>query len=390
MNILPCFTGKCYPDKSFSIGGSRKEKIKRQDAQYERAYREQSEVDYGNVTDWLVGKLNIGGKFCSLKENPNLCQERLVLSESSAKITSVLQSIDEVENGDYSKFYDCEENLAEPLFIVSAKLKRRSKGTYGKHGITNYGKRVLKNSCILLEQKYTKKRLGFATCTLPDTTEESFIWIMSCWSELVRRFLQKARRFHEKRNLPFIYAGCTEIQEKRFKSGGLPAPHLHFVYVCKPNISSGYTCSTQQYWEWWNDSVNEILAIGKYDPIMGVNGHIGSVKLEPIRTTAAGYLGKYISKGVAVVKDMQERGYDKFPKQWWFASMQCKKMFKASIKTISGDICAMLWNNADRLIELGIVKHLHYVFVRMKDIEKCVGITGTFTDNVYHTLFDTC
>jgi len=128
MNILPRFTGKCYPDKSFSIGGSRKEKIKRQDAQYERAYREQSEVDYGNVTDWLVGKLNIGGKFCSLKENPNLCQEQLVLSESSAKITSVLQSIDEVENGDYSKFYDCDENLAEPLFIVRAKLKRRTRG----------------------------------------------------------------------------------------------------------------------------------------------------------------------------------------------------------------------------------------------------------------------
>lgn len=388
LSILTRFSGKCYPDKSFSLGGIPREKKKQQDAQYERAYKAQNEPDYGNIADWLTSSLNIGGKFCSLRENPNLCGDRLIGADVPQANIDVLTEMEKVSNGDFSKFYDVEENLDLPLFIVSSKLKRLPRGVYGKHGITNYGKRVLKNSCILLQQRFTRKKLGFATCTLPDMGREMLQCITANWSQVVRRFLQKARRFHEKRNLPFIYVGCTEIQEKRFERTGLPVPHLHFVYVSKHSVSSGYTCDTRSYYTWWNEAVNEILCAHGFRAIMGVDGHVGSVKLEVIRTSASGYLGKYISKGVNVVKAMQEKGFEEFPKQWWFASMHCKAMFNASVKTISSDICAMLWDNAPNLIEHGIVKHLYYVFIKINNIEKCVGMTGTFTDNVYRQLFN--
>ena len=241
MSNITLFTGKCYPDKSFSIGAIPKAKIRRQDAQYERAYKAQNEPDYGNIADWLTSSLNIGGKFCSLRENPNFCGERLISSDVPQANIDVLTEMEKVENNDFSKFYDVEENLDLPLFIVSAKLKRPPRGTYGKHGITNYGKRVLKNSCILLQQRYTRKKLGFATCTLPDMGREVLCVLTENWAQVVQRFFQKARRFHEKRDLPFIYVGCTEIQEKRFVDTGLPVPHLHFVYVSKHSISGGYT-----------------------------------------------------------------------------------------------------------------------------------------------------
>ena len=388
MSNITRFTGKCYPDKSFSLGVIPRQKRGRRDAQYERAYKEQNESNYGNIADWLTGSLNIGGKFCSLRENPNSYGERLVSSDVPQSSIDVLKELENVTNNDFSKFYDVEENLDLPLFIVSSKLKRCPRGNYGRNGITNYGKRVLKNSCIILEQKYGKRRLGFGTCTLPTLCESSLRVLLSNWGDVVRRFFQKVRRQHEKLSLEFIYLGCTEIQEKRYRNTGLPVPHLHFVYVCKETIRGGYTCNTKQFYGWWNDAVNEILVRGKRDPIMGIDGHTGSVKLESIRTTAAGYIGKYVSKGVSVVKSMLAAGYEEFPKQWWFASMQCKKLFNASVKTISGDICAMLWDNAPNLIEYGILKHLHYVFVKINDSEKCMGMTGIFTDNVYYQFFN--
>ena len=93
MSNITRFTGKCYPDKSFSLGVIPRQKRRRQDAQYERAYKEQNESNYGNIADWLTGSLNIGGKFCSLRENPNSYGERLVSSDVPQSSIDVLKEL---------------------------------------------------------------------------------------------------------------------------------------------------------------------------------------------------------------------------------------------------------------------------------------------------------
>jgi hypothetical protein len=244
-NSIALFSGKIYPDRSFSLGRVPKPKKKTEDSQYDLKYQNQPDVDYGAVTDWLTGAMNIGGKFCSISENPGAVEHVYQLRENSEEQIEVLKEVQKVKNGDFSNFRDVEVNLDLPLLVKSPKSSQEKRGRYGKHGITGFGKRFVKNACILLQQRYGKRRLGFATATLPDMGVSSLKVIISNLSDVVRRFYQKLRRICEKRGCQFIYVGVVEIQEKRFQTSGLPVPHLHFVYVSKASSSSGYTFTTK-------------------------------------------------------------------------------------------------------------------------------------------------
>lgn len=113
---------------------------------------------------------------------------------------------------------------------------------------------------------------------------------------------------------------------------------------------------------------------------MGIDGHIGSVKVEPIRKSAASYLGKYISKGCAVVKAMQEKGFTEFPKQWWTACMQCKKMFKDSLVHLRSKECETLFYDLEQLLELGLLTWGRYVEVVINNEYVRIGAVGVMND----------
>lgn len=383
---IPSFSGKCYPDKSFTLGAVPKKKIRREDSEYERLYRQQEPVNWSNITDWLIGSLNIGGKFCSLSEGKkDLGYEIVDLPERSRAI-EIAHALDGVKDGDYSSYYDELEDMAKPLFIVSPKSSRKPRGAYGKNGITNFGRRFLKNACICLEDRYGKKRLGFGTATLPAMDRDTCDAINGSISDITRRFYQKIRRIYKKRGQQFIYVGCVEIQEERFRSSGIAAAHLHFVYVAKSHLHTRYTCNTKEFYTAWNQSVNEVLRKLGRKPIMGVGGHKGSVKLESIRTSAAAYIGKYVSKGVKSVEAMQKAGYAHMPKQWWTACMQCKRMYANAVIHLSHDACDLIWNNTKELVESELVENIHYVYVDIGGYECCMGLSGTVSDIMYSKL----
>lgn len=333
------FSGTIYPDKSFSLGIVPREKKRRAESQYDRAHEQQDPVNYSNLTDWLTGSLNIGGKFCSLSE--------------------------------------------APLFIRSPKSSRESRGKYGKHGITAFGRRFIKNACILLERKYGKKRLGFATATLPGMDRDTCHAINGQLSDITRRFYQKIRRIYQKRGSQFIYVGCVEIQEKRFGNTGLPVPHLHFVYVAKDGLHTGYTCNTKDFYTAWNESVNECLVRVGMPPIMGHGGHKGSVKLESIRTSAAAYIGKYLSKGCGVVKAMQEKDFEEFPKQWWTACMQTKKLYMSALIKPSQEELKALFYGCEHYLQDGLLTWMSFIDVLINDVYCRMGLVGTMSNEMY-------
>lgn len=375
--------GVVYPDKSFSIGIVPREKKGRNESIYDRLWNSQEGVDYFALADWLEGKTNVLGDFVSLSENPDRRIEVLSFEAGRDEAIAILQEMEKVTGRDFSKFYDCTEDMESPLLVKSVKSSRKSRGSYGKHGITKFGKRVCKNVCILLQQRYGLRRLGFGTCTIPAIDREICQTIIAHWGDIVRRFYQKLRRLCHKRNTAFIYVGCTEIQEKRFDNTGLPVPHLHFVYVSKVHSSGGYTFSTKEAYNSWNDAVNEVLVLWKRKPIMGTGNHRGSVKLEPIHTSTSAYLGKYISKGVSVVKKMQEEGYDKFPKQWWTASQTCKEMFQKSLVVLTQQQCANFFYNFDAWMQTELVSWGSRVYVNLADREYCVGVVCQITQELY-------
>lgn len=336
--------GKIYPDRSFSIGFCPRIKKKLADKKYDRDYIKQEEPNYGNLADWLTGINTIEGKFQSISESP--------------------------------------------LLVKSPKSSRKKRGVYGRHGITNFGRRFCKNACILLEQRYGIRRLGFATATLPAMDKDTCRFINGHISDITRRFYQKIRRIFEKRGQRFIYVGCVEIQEERFKNSSLPVPHIHFVYLAKRSSRSGYTVNVKECYQAWNASVNEVLKLFGRDEIMGHGGHKGSVKLEPISSSAAAYLGKYISKGSKVVEAMKEKGFEEFPKQWWTACMHCKEMFKTYTISMDANFALSLFYQLEHYLHEETVEWARFVDICIGGEYRTMGLVGTLSKDAYESLLD--
>ncbi len=377
------FSGKTYPDQSFTLGLIPREKKAVSESRYDREHLNQPEVNQLDSIPFLLGNSKLGGKFCSLSESPNKKEFWLTHPPEASELIATLKEVDKVDDGDYSNYYNCESNLSVPLFIVSPKSSQRSRGKYGKHGITGYGRRVVKNSCILLEQRYSRKRLGFITCSLPSFSEEIQRALNANWGEVTRRFYQKLKRKAKERGREFIYVGVTEIQEKRFAKYGVPCPHLHFVYLCRDSPKSKFLFSTFDYWTAWNKSLLEVINLVLPNLCMDAITATGSCHGQLIQKSAAGYLGKYISKGSQVLEDMAEQGWEEFPRQWWTASQSVKKLFKESLVRLRSNQCKALFFNLEEYLEAGHVTKCTFVYYTYEGQDICTGLAGTFSADFY-------
>lgn len=345
MNTLTFLTGKVYPDRTFTIGMVPKKQARSQDRQYERAFRAQPETDYGKLADWYEGTNTIAGEHCYLRDRP--------------------------------------------LFIKGLKSSRKKRGSYGKHGITSFGRKVVKNGALLLEKKYGKSRLGFVTCTLPTYSEELQRAINGSWGEVVRRFYQKITRQLQKIGKPSIYVSVTEIQEKRFNKLGLPCPHLHFVYVCKDMANSRYWLYICQIHRAWNQSLREVIEHCGFSPQLYADNNYGSVHAACVRKSASAYLGKYMSKGCGVIATMQEKGWNEFPKQWWTACTYVKKLFKDSIIRMDANMAGDIFYRLADYLHDGIVEWAMFVDICVENGYYCVGVVGTLSYQAYKSLEET-
>lgn len=337
------FTGRLYPDRSFSLGAVPRPKKREADKRYDRDLANQESSDLNAVIDWITGKNTIEGEFRSISEAP-------------------------------------------PLFIETPKSSPKKRGTYGKHGITGFGRKLVRNSSLLLERKFGKKRLGFVTCTCPSFPEGVQRRLNGVWGEVVRRFYQKLKRQLKKISQPFVYVGVTEIQEKRFASTGIPVPHLHFVYLSRSSKSKQYWLYVCQIHRAWNEALREGIALGGYPYTMSDLPGWGSVHCQTIRKSAASYLGKYISKGCKVLEAMKEQGWTEFPKQWWTASMQMKKIFKASIIHLERHICNDWFYNLGAWLQEKVIIRAAFVTATIGGEERTVGLVGSISSSAYALL----
>lgn len=387
MSIITRLSGKIYPDLSFTIGAVPKPKKRAEDKEYDRLREAQYDSFYETVSTYR-GRETVETRFISKPYEKNQSvfpcpyQSGAIRVEVLDGCTPVLVPLKDVSVG-------CLDAIIErsPLFINGAESSRKSTLSYGKNGITKYGRRVLENTALLLERKYGRKCLGFGTTTLPDMAVGTLKYLLANWGEVVRRFFQKLTRITAKVNCPFIYVGCTEIQPRRFGRTRLPVPHLHFVYISRFDISNGYLLSADEDYAAWNEAVNEVLAKGGFLPLMGEYGHVGSLHLTAVRKSASAYIGKYISKGAKEVKAMQDEGYTDFPRQWWFACMQCKEMFNASITPISGDNTWYIFTNLSELVLSKVLAYGRYVEVEVSQGKyKILGCTGRLNYPLYNAL----
>lgn len=334
-------SGKVYPDRTISIGRVVAKKKRLEDAIYDNDWD-----DYNHVVKTVKWKYGRKKACLEIHTNPNV---------------------------DLTKFINPEQS--------SQKQKR----VYGKHGISKFGKKFVRNAALVFQKKVGKGRLGFGTATVPHLQPHEHDVLRKYWHDVVRKFYQKMRRHYKKNAEVFDYISVTEIQEKRLHRTGVPVPHLHFVYNCSASKYGKFSISADIVRKYWREVVNQVLAKRCEGFVFLTPDEFrASINLQRVKKSCANYLSKYLSKGGKCMDALIEKGVDVGVRQWWTASMQVKADFKEAVIRIAPDLCHQLFYNCGDFVEEGAITWLTYIYAEIKGgKDLCVGLSCKITQEFY-------
>lgn len=184
-----------------------------------------------------------------------------------------------------------------------------------RKGISTHGKRLVRNAALRLEREVGTRNLTFLTLTIPGIQEQGALAVCENWSEIVRVFQQRLKRMLVAKNLSGEMVGVTEVQEKRFAATNVVALHLHIVF------------QGRQFYKAWALNPKEVRAawkavISPYLPVTSGEFYWDAAEnMQPVRSSASGYLGKYMSKGAKTVEAIYTAFPDiKLPACWYLCS----------------------------------------------------------------------
>lgn len=249
------------------------------------------------------------------------------------------------------------EDASAPLGLSSVSNSTKGVKRRGRKGITSRARQQVRDGCALMEQIVALSTLSFLTLTLPSHVCECVT--SDAWSYALH-LMRKKLVYHLKKAglLPHI-VGATEIQEKRYRATGKIGLHVHWVFQGRQS-KSAWCFSPEQLQEWWSECWDEIL--GEHQSI----SWDASVRIERVRKSAVGYLGKYMSKGTQVVKEVIENGdEDKLPYHWSVCTMELKRFIKRETWQVSG-------SQAERVFD-ALMSSLSHLLRFSKFVEVNVG-----------------
>jgi len=272
-----------------------------------------------------------------------------------------------------------------PWLVKSPKSAQRPE-TYGRKGLTPYGSKVVRNGAFLLQEKYGKGRLSFATFTLPPLGQTDLGVVAARWGYLLKTLLQALRRMLRARSLPESIVLVTELQPHRLESRDLGALHVHLVFVGR-HQRSAWEYTPFQYKSAWLRLISNILdkPLDCY-PCENV---------QRVEKDASNYLSKYMSKGAGDIAEYADiEGWDKVPRQWWSATQSIKKAVKK--RTISGEqssqiLDAMLhnyWEKGGVPNTDGVVFSRPITIKATKYQDLVIGYFGKIDRSTYFDLYE--
>lgn len=257
--------------------------------------------------------------------------------------------------------------------INSHKSTRKARGT---HGITSYGKRMVRSGAALLERSHGRSCLTLGTCTLPPMEPDELRRVCLEWSDLTRKFFQELQRLLTRKGLDTNYIQVTEIQEKRFDQWRQVFPHLHWVCQGRKTSRSAWSITPDEIKSLWERLLGNLLG-------REIDGK-AATRIEMPRKSLQAELGKYLSKGSKVVDKVIEAGYaDHLPSAWWGWSKSLRKQVKQEIIEDCGAIAYWLDKSLERLKAEGKIFYVP-IYVTLTDPisgatrEFYVGSVGRF------------
>ncbi len=191
------------------------------------------------------------------------------------------------------------------------------------------------------------------------------------WSELVRVFIQEFSREIKRSGNKAVWVGCTEIQEKRFQKHGEVAPHLHLVYHAHNGDYRWFITADKIRAIWKRILENKIREWFEQDVEVDTKAAIDT---KTVRKDAGAYLGKYLSKGGKVVKEMAEKGMAEcIPSAWWHCCKELKKMIKSMVCDVPQDVKRAIHQKID-LVKRGVMAYLMPIIIN----DRSFGYVGKF------------
>lgn len=261
---------------------------------------------------------------------------------------------------------------------VSGQTQRVRRG----NALTADAKRKIKSAAYLLDKQFGKKCVAFITLTIPGLNEQALHQVASRFDEITRQFCQELTRLLERKHLSKEYLCVTEIQEKRWKNRGEVAPHLHIVCQGRRNPKGEWSIKPVEIRKVWEGILSNFLEYEIDCP--------AATRIESIKKSVTRYLGKYMSKGGQVLKEVIDAGLrDTLPPTWYRMANSLRKKVLDAIIHPSNEVKRYIMENAEELKKQGILNWYYpiyfdcssygYFYSDGSPVMKLVGCCGEFS-----------
>lgn len=263
-------------------------------------------------------------------------------------------------------------------------VKKRSRR--GLTGITSYGRRMVRSCVALMSEGRHKNEMSFGTATVPPLSDAARLKLADNWSKLCKQFLQWVKRQNARAGLPTDVVIISEIQEERLSETGEAYPHLHWFAVGK---HSRY----DKQWAIPRDRIDKMWKrlLERFTEELIENR--SSCKMQAPYSDPKKELGKYMSKGAALIRKAVELGETRYmPSAWWQAPFSLRSKVKELTMSFDAPVAYALRANLDKLQKLGIASGRVIVGTQTKqhgEIEVEFGAVGFFLgENGLSTFLD--
>lgn len=234
----------------------------------------------------------------------------------------------------------------------SRTANRKSTEPKGRKGITSYGKKMVRNMAVHMEDSTDRRQLTFGTATLPSMPASDMATVQRSWAIVVNRFFEEMGRHFQRAGQTLKYVHCTEIQPRRWLARREVGLHIHWLCVGRPSVDAKWTIAPHEVAEIWARVLGRVLG---YQPDTSK-----ATRVEVPKKSVRRELSKYLSKGCAVIKQIIDAGLgDRLPNAWWGGLTALKREVRNSIVVLGSRFAEPIQRNLKEWREAGICNFSH-------------------------------
>ena len=157
--------------------------------------------------------------------------------------------------------------------------------------------------------------------------------------------------------------------------------HIHYMSPCY--VSRGYK------WILTSDEIRCCWQAACSNVVGGRPNVAASVDSTVIRSSAVGYISKYMSKGGESISFIADICPDQLPSQWWSTSRNLRKALRKATVYLSTVVSEyILYQHCTGEQKMFPLKYERRIYINVGNSEKLVGLVGQATDETIDKLRD--